>query len=53
MEELTIIEQSVLELIPRGFERKIKVPDVNDYCRDYEDTQNQTEAFVRSHRAKS
>lgn len=28
MEDLTIIERSVLELIPRGFERKIKVPDI-------------------------
>lgn len=49
MEELTIIEQSVLELIPRGFERKIKVPDI---CSIIDLDERDVKAVIQMLRAK-
>lgn len=49
MEELTIIEQSVLELIPRGFERKIKVPNI---CSIIDLDERDVKAVIQMLRAK-
>lgn len=49
MEELTIIEQSVLELIPRGFERKIKVLDI---CSIIDLDERDVKAVIQMLRAK-